>query len=108
MDGIAGVRDGDDRRRAGRAALFEWAKRKDETPSQFVTRREQQYEVADGIIGELPMDYKAILLEEGAGLSEQNAQNLQNPQNLQNRQNPPSLQRLQRLQKFQNFWNLRM
>ena len=76
MDRLSGVREGDDMRRVTRAALFEYSRRRDETLSMFVGRREQQYAQAEDFRVVLPSQVKALLLEEGAGLSAQGEQNL--------------------------------
>ena len=76
MDRLSGVREGDDMRRVTRAALFEYSRRRDETLSMFVGRREQQYTQAEDFRVVLPSQVKALLLEEGAGLSAQGEQNL--------------------------------
>eukprot|EP00929_Paragymnodinium_shiwhaense_P051479 TRINITY_DN25898_c0_g1_i6.p1 TRINITY_DN25898_c0_g1~~TRINITY_DN25898_c0_g1_i6.p1 ORF type:complete len:645 (+),score=91.04 TRINITY_DN25898_c0_g1_i6:1624-3558(+) len=76
MDSLAGIREGGHGRRAGRACLFEYKRRSDETLSQYVSRREQQFTSAAAFDLELPGKFKAILLEEGACFSEQGEQNL--------------------------------
>jgi ribosomal protein L32 len=76
MDRLAGIREGDDERRAARSCLFEYARKSDETLSQYVHRREQQFETAAAMDLSLPPKYRAILLEEGASLAPQGEQNL--------------------------------
>ena len=75
MDRLSGEREGDDMRRATRAALFEYSRRRDETLSMFVGRRKQQCAQAEDFRVMLPSPVKALLLEEGAGLSAQGEHN---------------------------------
>jgi ribosomal protein L32 len=76
MDRLAKIREGDDERRAARSCLFEYSRKSDETLSQYVHRREQQFETAAAMDLQLPPKYRAILLEEGASLAPQGEQNL--------------------------------
>ena len=76
MDRFSGERESDDMRRATRVALFEYSRRRDETLSMFVGRREQQYAQAEDFRVVLLSPVKALLLKEGAGLCAQGEQNL--------------------------------
>ena len=76
LDSLSGQREGDDLRRAVREAFFEHMRRKDETLTQFVARREQQYLTLEDHRMQLPSEVKGILLEEGASLTAQCEQNL--------------------------------
>ena len=76
LDSLSGQREGDDLRRAVREAFFEHMRRKDETLTQFVARREQQYLTLEDHRMQLPPEVKGILLEEGASLTVQGEQNL--------------------------------
>jgi hypothetical protein len=73
---LAGEREDDDRRRAMRAALYETERGRDETLTQSVVRREQQFLQAQlhGIT--VPTEMRGLLLEEGAALTKQGRQNL--------------------------------
>eukprot|EP00439_Symbiodinium_sp_Y106_P037017 s2656_g4.t1 len=72
----AGVREDDDRRAAFRGVLHENAKRKDETLGQYANRRLRDFAKASSYGVQLPEEFRAALLREGAGLSEQGQQNL--------------------------------
>ena len=76
MEMKAGVREDDDRRQAFRGIMHENARRRDETLAQYSMRRLRDFSKAAtyGII--LPNEFKANMLREGAGLSEQGLQNL--------------------------------
>ncbi|CAK0813514.1 unnamed protein product [Prorocentrum cordatum] len=76
MDMMTGEREGDDLRRAGRKALFEAQRNKDEALIQFVSRREAQLTEAESHEMWLSPKLKGLLLEEGAGLTSQGQQNL--------------------------------
>ena len=76
MNNKAGVREDDDRRRAYRQAIVENQRRKDETLAQFSVRRLQDFRAAAAYGISLPDELRAMLLREGAGLSDQSQQNL--------------------------------
>eukprot|EP00969_Alexandrium_andersonii_P371737 15480176-Alexandrium_andersonii.AAC.1 len=56
--------------------MLELSRRKDESLTQFVTRRERQMVELAGHGVVIPQELQAILLEEGAELSLQGQQNL--------------------------------
>jgi len=72
----AGVREDDERRRAFKAAIVEGQRRKDETLSQYSLRRLRDFSQASSYGVVIPGEFKAVMLKEGAALSEQNQQNL--------------------------------
>jgi len=75
MDAIAGEKETSERRRSIRAALYEGARRNDESLSQYSLRRESQFSGAEQFLP-LPDELKAFMLEEQSGLSKQGIQNL--------------------------------
>ena len=76
IEAKAGVREDDDRRRAYRAIFVDSHRKKDETLSQYVLRRQRDFHNGQAYGLVFPDNLKATLLKEGAGLSEQNLQNL--------------------------------
>ena len=76
MNNKAGVREDDEKRRAYRLAIVENQRRRDETLAQFSVRRLQDFRAAAAYGIQLPGELKAMLLREGAGLSDQSQQNL--------------------------------
>ena len=68
LDAIAGEKDASEKRRVVRAALFDGARKRDETLSQFAARREQELAGAGR--------YLTIPSEETSGLFRQGTQNL--------------------------------
>ena len=72
----AGVRDGEERRMAFKRAMYQTGRRRDETLAQFAVRRLQDFSIATSHGINMPKDFQASLLKEGAGLSDQNVQNL--------------------------------
>ena len=72
----AGVREDDERRRAYRAAIVEGQRKREETLSQYAMRRLRDFNYAASFGVSVPNEFKAILLKEGASLSDQNLQNL--------------------------------
>ena len=75
LDTLAGEKENSERRRAVRAALYEGARKNEESLSQYSLRRESQFSKAGSYI-DIPNEIKAFLLEEQAGLSAQGKQNL--------------------------------
>ena len=75
LDVLAGERQATEMRRTVRKALFEGARRSDETISQFALRREQEFALAERYM-EIPDNLKGMMLEEQAGLGKQSALNL--------------------------------
>eukprot|EP00959_Pyramimonas_sp_CCMP1952_P347780 7285037-Pyramimonas_sp.AAC.1 len=63
---MAGEREGDDLRRAGRKAFFEASREAKEGLTQFVHRREAQLQEAEGMDLWMSSKLKGLLLEEGA------------------------------------------
>lgn len=76
LDLKAGVRDGEERRAAFRKAIYHTTRRKDETLAQYAVRRQQEFTMARNHGIDVPKDFQALLLREGASLNEQNLQNL--------------------------------
>ena len=72
----AGVREDDEKRRAFKAAIVDNQRRKDETFSQYAVRRLRDFSQASTYGVVIPSEFKATMLREGAGLSDQNHQNL--------------------------------
>ncbi|CAE7309094.1 unnamed protein product, partial [Symbiodinium necroappetens] len=72
----AGVRAEDEERSAFRGIMMENSRRRDESLSQYVNRRTRDFTKAAlyGIV--IPEPFKASMLKEGAGLTEQGLQNL--------------------------------
>ncbi|CAJ1456378.1 unnamed protein product [Effrenium voratum] len=75
LDVLAGEREGAEKRRAVRAALYEAPRRSEESYSQYILRREQQFQAAEKFMP-IPNEIKAFMTEENAGLSKQGLQNL--------------------------------
>lgn len=75
LDMLAGERQATEMRRTVRKALFEGARRSDETISQFALRREQEFALAERYM-QIPDNLKGMMLEEQAGLGKQSALNL--------------------------------
>ena len=76
LNAKAGVREDDEKRRAFRLAITDHGRHRDESLSQFVIRRQRDFRLAASHGLEIPNYFKATLLREGAGLSEQSLQNL--------------------------------
>ena len=72
----AGVREDDDKRAAFKSVLHENGRRKDESLSQYVSRRIRDFTKAATYGVQLPEEFRAALLREGAGLNDQGLQNL--------------------------------
>eukprot|EP00959_Pyramimonas_sp_CCMP1952_P111595 2334009-Pyramimonas_sp.AAC.1 len=68
---MAGEREGDDLRRAGRKALFEATRDAKETLTAYVCRREAQLLEAEGHDLWMSPKLQGLFLEEGAALSAQ-------------------------------------
>ena len=75
LDVLAGERQATEMRRTVRRALFEGARRSDETMSQFALRREQEFSLAERYMP-IPDSLKGMMVEEQAGLGKQSALNL--------------------------------
>lgn len=75
LDVYAGEREDSDKRRSVRAALYEGARKNEESLAQYACRREAQFQAAAQYV-QLPDELKAYMLEEQANLSRQSAQNL--------------------------------
>jgi len=76
LDSLSGEREGDEVRRHAREAIFENAKRSEESLSAYVQRRELQFTKAEGLGLRLPSQIRGVMLEEGAGFNAQGEQNL--------------------------------
>lgn len=76
LNNKAGVREDDDRRRAYRAAISDSQRHKDETLAQFAVRRQRDFRNAAAHGVQIPEALRAMLMREGAGLTDQNQQNL--------------------------------
>ena len=76
MNQKAGVRDDDDKRRAYRQAITENQRKREETLSQFAVRRQREFRNAANYGVQIPDALKAMLLREGASLTDQSHQNL--------------------------------
>ena len=72
----AGVREDDERRQAYRNVMHDVGRRRDESLAQFAMRRLRDFTKAAAFGVQLPNEFKAAMLREGAGLSEQGLQNL--------------------------------
>ena len=72
----AGVREDDDKRRAYKQAITDNQRHRDETLAQFSVRRMRDFNFAANYGMQIPDGLKAMLLREGAGLSDQSQQNL--------------------------------
>ena len=72
----AGVREDDDRRAAFRGVLHENSRKKDESLGQYANRRLRDFAKAASYGVQLPQEFRAAMLREGSGLSEQGQQNL--------------------------------
>lgn len=68
MVSLSGDRVGDD--------LFDFRRRSDESLSMFVLRRQRHFSQAESLGMPFPEQIKGVLLEEGAGLTQQGEQNL--------------------------------
>lgn len=75
LDVLAGEREYTEMRRSVRAALYEGARRGDETLGQYSLRRDAQFTTASRFL-EIPSQLKGFMLEEQAGLSRQAVQSL--------------------------------
>ena len=75
LDVLAGEKEDTEKRRRVRAALYEGARRNDESLAEYALRRDAQFENARRFM-DIPEELKGIMLEEQAGLSRQGAQNL--------------------------------
>ncbi|CAE7545258.1 unnamed protein product [Symbiodinium sp. CCMP2592] len=72
----AGVREDDERRQAYRRVMHDVGRRRDETLAQYSMRRLRDFTRAASFGVQLPNEFRAAMLREGAGLSEQGLQNL--------------------------------
>ena len=72
----AGVREDDDKRAAFKGVMQDGVRKRDETLTQYVTRRMRDFTKAASYRITLPDEFKATMLREGAGLSDQGLQNL--------------------------------
>ena len=72
----AGVREDDERRQAFKTIMYDGGRKKDETLGQYAMRRIRDYNQAANHGIQIPDEFKASLLREGANLSEQSQQNL--------------------------------
>ena len=75
LDILAGEKETSERRRTIRAALYEGARKADESLAEYSLRREAQFQSAAQYLS-LPDELKAFMMEEQAGLSRQSLQNL--------------------------------
>ena len=76
LNNKAGIRQDDEKRRAFKSAVTENGRRKDETLAQYAMRRLRDFNHASTFGVVIPDEFRATMLKEGAGLSEQNMQNL--------------------------------
>ena len=76
MNAKAGVREDDEKRRAYRQAISENQRLREESLAQYAIRRQKDFRNAANYGVVIPNSLKAMLLKEGAGLSDQNQQNL--------------------------------
>eukprot|EP00971_Amphidinium_carterae_P308931 6138631-Amphidinium_carterae.1 len=76
LDVLSGERAEDQLRRALTGTLMSWKREKQESLTQYVARREQQYLEAQKHGAQLPSLAKGFPLLEGAGLSQQSQANL--------------------------------
>ena len=65
LDQLSGEREGDDVRRAVRAAIFDYQRRSGESLLGFVLRRETQFDQAATHGLDIPSAIRGVLLEEG-------------------------------------------
>ena len=72
----AGVREEDDKRRAYKQAITDNQRHRDETLAQYSVRRQRDFSAASSFGVVIPDALKAMLMREGAGLSDQSQQNL--------------------------------
>ena len=72
----AGVREDDEKRRAYKQAITDSQRHRDETLAQYAQRRMRDFRSAATFGVVIPDPLKAMLLKEGAGLSDQSQQNL--------------------------------
>ena len=72
----AGVREDDDKRRAYKQAITNNMRHREESLAQYSLRRARDFQTAAGFGVEIPPALRAMLLKEGAGLSDQGQQNL--------------------------------
>lgn len=77
IEARAGLRSGDEQRRCLREALFEFERQKNESLTEYITRREAQFGRAAGYRLMLSEEAKSLFLIEGAKLQHQGQQNLQ-------------------------------
>ena len=76
LNNKAGIREDDEKRRAFKSAVTENGRRKDESLAQYAMRRLRDFNHASTFGVVIPDEFRATMLKEGAGLSEQNMQNL--------------------------------
>ena len=76
LDVMAGEREDTEARRSLREAFYEGEKRKDESLTQYVARREQQFRKVALAGIDIPPPMQGMLLSDGAALNHQAAQNL--------------------------------
>ena len=77
MGSLCGERVGDDLRRAVRKAIFDCTRRSDKSLSMFVLRRESQVSQAESLGMPFPEQIIGVVLEEGAGSTQEEELNLQ-------------------------------
>jgi hypothetical protein len=75
LDVLAGEKESSEKRRIIRRALYEGARKPEESLAQYSLRRESEFTQADRFV-QLPNDMKGFMLEEQSGLSKQGLQNL--------------------------------
>ena len=75
LDTLAGEKRATEMRRTVRKALFEGARKSDESIAQFALRREQEFSMAEQYLP-IPAELKGMMLEEQAGLGKQGALSL--------------------------------
>ncbi|CAE7324282.1 RE1, partial [Symbiodinium necroappetens] len=76
LDMKAGVREDDEKREAFRSLFYQSQRRRDETLAQYAMRKQQDFTKASAFGISVPSSFQAMLLREGASLSDQNQQNL--------------------------------
>ncbi|CAE7227097.1 GIP, partial [Symbiodinium sp. CCMP2456] len=72
----AGVREDDERRHAFKTIMYDGGRKKDESLGQYAMRRLRDYNQAATHGINIPAEFKASMLREGANISEQTQQNL--------------------------------
>ena len=72
----AGVREDDEKRAAFKGIMVDNVRRREESLSQYVTRRMRDFTKAMMFGISIPEEFRATMLKEGAGLNDQGMQNL--------------------------------